>query len=116
LRGDPAQRWQSWAIAVQHGFLSPDEVREEEGWTPGAPERPQQLQQQKALSTGIVKWFSGSKGFGFISHDDGGPDLFVHHSKIKSEGHRTLQEDQRVQFDVVDTSKGLAAENVREIS
>jgi hypothetical protein len=37
LRGDPAQRWQSWAIAVQHGILSPDEVREEEGWNPGAP-------------------------------------------------------------------------------
>jgi len=61
--------------------------------------------------TGTVKWFNNSKGYGFIVRDDGG-DIFVHYSGIKGEGFRTLEEGQKVQFDVKQGSKGLQAENV----
>ncbi|XOF35432.1 MAG: cold-shock protein [Candidatus Electrothrix sp. YB6] len=63
------------------------------------------------MAEGTVKWFNDSKGFGFIAQD-GGADVFVHHSSINSEGFRTLQEGQRVTFDVVEGAKGPAAENV----
>ena len=63
------------------------------------------------MSEGTVKWFNESKGFGFIEQD-GGKDVFVHHSAIQSEGFRTLQEGDRVSFDVVEGQKGPAAENV----
>ncbi|MGB5685343.1 MAG: cold-shock protein [Candidatus Electrothrix sp.] len=63
------------------------------------------------MAEGTVKWFNDSKGFGFIEQD-GGSDVFVHHSAIKADGFRSLQEGQRVTFDVVDGAKGPAAENV----
>ncbi|MCI5164697.1 MAG: cold-shock protein [Candidatus Electrothrix sp. GM3_4] len=63
------------------------------------------------MAEGTVKWFNDSKGFGFIEQD-GGTDVFVHHSAIKADGFRSLQEGQRVTFDVVDGAKGPAAENV----
>ena len=63
---------------------------------------------------GSVKWFNDSKGFGFLSHE-GGPDVFVHHSEIKGEGFKTLNEGDRVQFDVVDSPKGPRAANVTAI-
>jgi CspA family cold shock protein len=63
------------------------------------------------VKEGTVKWFNDSKGFGFIQQDDG-PDVFVHHSAIKSEGFRTLEEGARVQFEIVDGPKGPAANNV----
>lgn len=59
---------------------------------------------------GQVKWFNDSKGFGFIAM--GSDDVFVHHSKINARGFRTLQDGQKVEFDLVQTPKGLAAENV----
>ncbi len=66
--------------------------------------------------TGTVKWFNDSKGFGFITPDDGSKDCFVHHSAIKSGGeYRTLNEGDRVQFDVVAGEKGPAAENVTKL-
>jgi CspA family cold shock protein len=63
------------------------------------------------MAEGTVKWFNDAKGFGFIEQD-GGPDVFVHHSAIQAEGFKSLAEGARVSFDVVDGQKGLAAENV----
>lgn len=63
------------------------------------------------MAEGTVKWFNDSKGFGFIEQDSG-PDVFVHHSAIRADGFKSLQEGARVTFDVVDGPKGLAAENV----
>ncbi len=65
------------------------------------------------MATGTVKWFNGEKGYGFITQDDGGPDVFVHFSAIAGEGYRNLDEGQKVQFDVTQGQKGPQAANVR---
>lgn len=62
---------------------------------------------------GKVKWFNDSKGFGFIEPEDGGKDLFCHHTEIQGEGYRSLSEGQKVEFDVEEGPKGPAAKNVR---
>jgi len=64
------------------------------------------------VSTGKVKWFNATKGFGFISPDGGGEDLFVHHSEIKANGYATLDEGQSVEFVVGQGKKGPCATNV----
>lgn len=66
------------------------------------------------MAEGTVKWFNDSKGFGFIQQE-GGNDLFVHHSAIQGEGFKSLTEGARVSFDVVAGQKGPAAENVRKL-
>lgn len=65
------------------------------------------------MATGVVKWFNDSKGFGFITPDDGGEDLFAHFSAITMEGFKTLKEGQRVSFDVVQGPKGKQAANIQ---
>ncbi len=67
------------------------------------------------MATGTVKWFNDAKGFGFISQEGGGEDLFCHHSAIQSSGFRSLQEGQKVEFDVARGPKGLQAQNVRPL-
>ena len=67
------------------------------------------------MSEGTVKWFNASKGFGFIEQDNGGDDIFVHYSAIKTDGYKSLDEGARVQFDIVDGNKGPAADNVTTI-
>ena len=64
------------------------------------------------MPTGIVKWFNAEKGFGFIAPEDGGPDVFVHYSAIQTQGYRSLEENQRVEFDVQAGPKGPQASNV----
>jgi CspA family cold shock protein len=66
-------------------------------------------------STGTVKWFSAEKGFGFIAPDDGGADVFAHYTAIEANGYRTLEENQRVEFETAQGPKGLQAANIRPI-
>ena len=67
------------------------------------------------MKTGTVKWFSDTKGFGFITPDDGSDELFVHFSAIKADGYRSLQESQRVSFDETTGPKGKLAVDVRPL-
>jgi len=64
------------------------------------------------MATGIVKWFSNAKGYGFISPDEGGDDIFAHFSSIEMEGYKSLKEGQRVEFDVSNGPKGLQASKI----
>ena len=67
------------------------------------------------MTTGIVKWFSAEKGYGFITPDDGSDDLFAHYSNIESDGFRSLDEGQKVEFEVAQGKKGLQAEKIKPL-
>jgi CspA family cold shock protein len=67
------------------------------------------------MATGTVKWFNDAKGFGFITPDAGGGDLFAHHTAIQMDGYKSLKEAQKVQFDVATGPKGLQATNIKAV-
>jgi CspA family cold shock protein len=67
------------------------------------------------VAQGTVKWFNAEKGFGFITPDGGGPDVFVHHSAIQTNGYRSLDENQRVSFEITQGAKGPQAEQVQPV-
>jgi len=68
------------------------------------------------MATGKVKWFNDQKGFGFISSESGGKDIFVHHTVIEGEGFRTLQDGEAVEYEAEDGPKGMKATRVRRVS
>jgi cold shock protein len=65
------------------------------------------------MATGKVKWFNDAKGFGFITPDDGGKELFAHHTNVQMSGFKSLKENQQVEFDAVEGPKGPAAQNIK---
>ncbi|CAN5367134.1 MAG: cold-shock DNA-binding domain protein [Nocardioidaceae bacterium] len=67
------------------------------------------------MATGTVKWFNAEKGFGFIAPEDGSADVFAHYSAIQSNGFRTLEDNQKVEYDVEQGPKGLQASNIRPL-
>ena len=67
------------------------------------------------MAQGTVKWFNSEKGYGFIAQEGDGPDVFVHYSEIQGKGFRTLEENQRVEFEVKQGQKGLQAANIRPL-
>ena len=71
--------------------------------------------EDNGMAQGSVKWFNAEKGFGFIAQDGGGADVFVHYSAIQTQGYRSLDENQRVEFEITQGQKGLQAENIRAI-
>src|SRR5690554_658276 len=70
------------------------------------------LLKESIMATGTVKWFNAEKGFGFIAPDDGGADVFAHYSAITTSGYRSLEENQKVEFEVTQGPKGPQAENI----
>ena len=84
------------------------------------PQHPSRIESNAAevlqqMATGVVKWFSDEKGFGFITPDDGGQDAFVHFSAIEGDGFRTLTEGSKVEYEIGESPKGPQATNVRPI-
>jgi len=74
-----------------------------------------EIEGDSAMATGSVKWFNAEKGFGFIAQDQGGPDVFVHYSAIQGSGYKSLDENQKVEFEVTQGPKGPQAESVSAI-
>jgi CspA family cold shock protein len=72
-------------------------------------------ERRRAMATGTVKWFNDAKGFGFITPDDGGKDLFAHHSEIQMDGFKSLKEGQAVEFETTQGAKGPAAARIRAV-
>ncbi|MBB5631783.1 CspA family cold shock protein [Cryobacterium mesophilum] len=73
------------------------------------------LKEKKKMAVGTVKWFNAEKGFGFIAPEDGSPDVFAHYSAIAGSGYKSLDENQKVEFDLAQGPKGPQAENIRPL-
>ena len=82
---------------------------------PGSENRPTNEIRKSSMATGTVKWFNSEKGFGFIAPDDGSNDLFVHQTEIDTRGFRSLDEGQKVSFDVKEGAKGPQASKVQPL-
>ena len=80
---------------------------------PACPARIRSLTREGSMATGTVKWFNDAKGYGFITPDDGGEDLFAHFSAINMSGFKTLKEGQKVSFEVTQGPKGKQASNIQ---
>jgi CspA family cold shock protein len=78
--------------------------------------RREHMKEVHRMATGTVKWFNDAKGFGFIVQDNGGPDVFCHHTAIVADGFRSLAEGQKVEFETKKGPKGLQAANVKPIA
>jgi CspA family cold shock protein len=87
------------------------ELRQTERWISSRSKH----ERRSEMATGTVKWFNDAKGYGFITQDGGGDDVFCHHTAIQADGFRTLTEGQKVQFETSKGPKGLQAQNVRPI-
>ena len=81
----------------------------------GCSRAPSIYERLTTMATGTVKWFNAEKGFGFIAPDDGSSDVFVHYSEIQGSGFRTLEENQQVEFEIGEGSKGPQAQQVRAL-
>ena len=95
--------------------LSTEAEKEMAGPATVAATPPPLFEERESMSQGTVKWFNADKGFGFIAQEDGGDDVFVHYSAIQTSGYRTLDENQKVEFDITQGPKGPQAENVRPL-
>ena len=82
---------------------------------PSENDKPAVIFSELFMTTGIVKWFNDAKGFGFITPDDGGEDVFAHFSEIQATGFKSLQESQRVSYEVKQGPKGKQAANIRAL-
>jgi CspA family cold shock protein len=94
---------------ARHGGVIEPRRRERRGNTLGVGVKNQQM------ATGTVKWFNDAKGFGFITPDGGGEDLFAHFSEVKADGFKSLQENQKVSFEVKQGPKGKQASNIQPL-
>ena len=107
----PARGWQAMAIPVA-AHICPRPQRRGHRGRNGSPVP---RLREDIMAIGTVKWFNAEKGFGFIAPSDGSPDVFAHYSAIVSEGFRSLEENQRVEFDVTQGPKGPQATNIRTL-
>ncbi len=114
-KGTPGARGFRLDFGKRCGYTpdSPAHFRAGQGGTTSPLENEERV--VKVMATGTVKWFNDAKGFGFITQDGGGDDVFCHHTAIQAEGFRTLAEGQKVEFDVTKGPKGLQAANVRPV-
>jgi CspA family cold shock protein len=111
----PLLRSRTYAVVCCLTFLSVLRVGAVAGVSATVGTSPSKETEENDMAQGTVKWFNAEKGFGFISQDDGGADVFCHFSAIQTNGYKSLEENQRVEFDVTQGKKGPQAENVRPL-